>query len=179
LAIQSPEFEAIGSILAIQSPQLTPHPSDYGHLIAKQAAGLTQTELGLRLGLKGRAIYRWERDDSAPTRRHHRALVAALHGLDAQLISDLTSALGSSKRNARSAPVPAAPVLQAPAISPATAFELCLFRLADELDVPPRRVRAPLSRFLQRTRAAKLTLEAITQQLDTMIANAVPEPRGE
>ncbi len=138
---------------------------------ARQAACLTQKQLGMRLELKGRAVYRWERGESAPTRRHRRTLIAALNGLDPKLTAELVAAFAPSKHGTATAP--AAPLQPpTPTINPATAFELFLFRMADELDLPPRRVRTPLSRLLKRARAADLTLDALQHHLEAKIANS-------
>jgi hypothetical protein len=45
--------------------------------------------------------------------------------------------------------------------------------MADELDLPPRRVRHALRRLVNRLRADKLTLEAAEQRLDEWIATSV------
>jgi transcriptional regulator with XRE-family HTH domain len=137
---------------------------------ARRSAGLTQEQLGRRLGLQGRAIHRWECDETAPRRGHRRKLLEVLGGVDPGLLGQLTSALAPAQGNASSV-APAAPA-PAASVSPTTALELCLFRMADELDLPPRKVRTPLSRLLKRVRAANLTLEALQQHLDAAIANA-------
>jgi DNA-binding XRE family transcriptional regulator len=49
---------------------------------ARIAAKLTQDQLGHRIGVKGRAIYRWERGATVPTQRNRAALIAAISILD-------------------------------------------------------------------------------------------------
>jgi hypothetical protein len=39
-------------------------------------------------------------------------------------------------------------------------LQLAVFRMADELDLPPRRLRGPLLRLLKRLRTAELSVEA-------------------
>src|SRR5688572_19513210 len=60
---------------------------------ARKAAGLTQDELGRRIGLNGRAIYRWERGDFAPTRRNRSALVTAITPFNTEAGKQLRAAL--------------------------------------------------------------------------------------
>jgi len=49
-------------------------------------------------------------------------------------------------------------------------LEFAVFKMADELDVSPRRARRALSRLLERLRAANLTLEAIQLELTQVLA---------
>lgn len=135
---------------------------------ARIAAGLTQKQLGMRLGLKGRAVYRWERDDSAPTKRNQRALVTAIRAVNMQAASALAAAITTG-----GAPPPPAPVAAPPAAPTGpVALELAIFHAADELDLPPRRIRGALARLLKRMRAAGFTLETAQQQLDVWIATS-------
>jgi transcriptional regulator with XRE-family HTH domain len=56
---------------------------------ARHAAGLTQEQLASGSGLKGRAVYRWERADSSPTNRQRRALVLAIQAVNPKAVSAL------------------------------------------------------------------------------------------
>jgi hypothetical protein len=69
------------------------------------------------------------------------------------------------------APSGAAASNAAPA-NPQAALELLIFKAADELDVPPRRVRTAVARLLDRLRAAHFTLESAEQQLATWTTDA-------
>jgi transcriptional regulator with XRE-family HTH domain len=139
---------------------------------ARRQAGLTQAQLGLRLGLKGRAVYRWENAQSAPSRRHARALVAAIRAVNLEAGSALDAAIDAA-RPQKATPVVVAPAVAAPApISKPVEFERALFLLADELDLPARRLRGAVLRFVKRLRLASLSGEETEQLLEAWIANA-------
>jgi transcriptional regulator with XRE-family HTH domain len=141
---------------------------------ARRAAGLTQEHLGRRLGLKGRAIYRWERDESAPTRRHRRALIEEIRAVNASAAAELLAALTAelSKRGKGTSPAPALPAAPPPAAAPDVheTFEVAVLRMADELDLPARRVRRPLARLFARLRAGDVSLEVAEKELAGLIA---------
>ncbi len=136
---------------------------------ARHAAGLTQVQLGSRLGLKARAVYRWERDHSCPSKRHQRALVLAIQAVNSQAASALAALIPS----AGARPAPAAhlfPPIAQPLIDPAAALESAIYQAADELNVPARQVRVALVRLFGRLRQASLTLENVEQQLEQQLA---------
>lgn len=130
---------------------------------ARRASGLTQHQLGLRLGLKGRAIYRWERDDSAPRRARQAALVTIIHGVNPPAAAALAAVFARHSKQGRAAAATAAAASAPPAAPPPVdtkqVFALALFALADELDVPARRVRTALAQSLRRWREANITAE--------------------
>jgi transcriptional regulator with XRE-family HTH domain len=139
---------------------------------ARRTAGLTQEQLGGRLGLKGRAIYRWERGDSTPSQRHRRALVTAIGAVNAKAAAALAAALAvegkESSASAAEAQLAPAPAL----IDGKVALELAVFSMADELDLAPRRIRGSLLRLLKRLREANITFEAAQAQLEEWIRSA-------
>jgi hypothetical protein len=49
---------------------------------------------------------------------------------------------------------------------PGTSLELLLFRMADELDLAPRRIRGAFARLLRSMRAANLSLERAEKELE-------------
>ena len=133
---------------------------------ARRAAGLTQEQLGRRLGLKGRAVYRWENDAAAPSKRNRNALVVALQAVRPDVAAWLSTAIAEAEGSAPAAPAEPA----APPIDEAAVLEYALFTMADELDLPARRVRGALKRFLENLRAGKLTLESTERRLEEWIA---------
>lgn len=156
---------------------------------ARLATRLTQEQLGRRLGLKGRAVYRWESGHSEPQRRHRRALVTAIRAMDVSVATQLEAALASESDGASAAPARtngstagtlatagaehAAPTLAAPAVlGESRALELLLFRMADELDLPPRRMRGALARLLRGMRTENLSFETAERDLEAWIARA-------
>ena len=138
---------------------------------ARRSVDLTQTELGKRLGLKGSAIYRWETDESAPTRRHQRALVVAIQAVRPGAEAPLAAAFAALRTKEGSAP--AATVPQALPTSPtptADVLELAVLRMADELDLPARRLRRPLLRLLARLREGQFALDSAEQQIERWVS---------
>ncbi len=156
---------------------------------ARRAAGLAQETLGQRLGLQGRAIVRWERNETAPNDRHRRALIREIHLLNPQAGLALQAAV--SAKTGKAYTVASEPVDAEPSISPAQndnsksqspflvpapkttetaqtvldVLEFGVLKMADELDVAPRRVRRALSRLLERLREANVTLEPLQREL--------------
>jgi transcriptional regulator with XRE-family HTH domain len=140
---------------------------------ARLTLRLTQEQLGKRLGLKGRAIYRWERDDSAPRRYHRRQLVTAIEAIDPGVATTLRAAIESHERNPRGIVVVAPPPAPAPAQpTGAVALELAIFAMADELDLPPRRLRAALVKLLARLAEAGFSLDSARRHVEARIAGA-------
>lgn len=139
-------------------------------LQARRAAGLTQSELGRRLGLKGRAVYRWERDDSAPTKRNRAALVTAFTATKPEIGAWFKDAMMSATEGPKE-PVAAAPT-SPPAPSGPELLAKAVFVFADEVDLPPRRARGALKRLVARLRDANLSLESVQSLLDEWIQRA-------
>jgi transcriptional regulator with XRE-family HTH domain len=139
---------------------------------ARQTTGLTQEQLGKHLGLKGRAIYRWERDESRPNRANQQRVLALITSLHQPAAAKLSAAMADhasiSPIVAPSAPAP----LAAASAAPRSVVEHSVFSMADELDLPARRVRGALSRWLRRVREAELTLDVAQRELDSWIADA-------
>jgi transcriptional regulator with XRE-family HTH domain len=132
--------------------------------------GLTQAQLGMRVGLRGRAVYRWERGASVPSRRSRRALVTVLNALNPAAASMLAEALAVDGRSAAAAPVPVP--IAPPPISEKQATELAVFAMADELDLSARRVRGSLARLLRRMRETNLTLDAAQRELHAWMGSS-------
>jgi transcriptional regulator with XRE-family HTH domain len=133
---------------------------------ARRSAGLTQEQLGLRLGLKGRAIFRWERDQVVPSKKHREALVTALRAVNDEVATRLEQAIAVDGGE-RIAAAPAPPPIDEVAI-----LESAVFTMADELDLPPRRVRHALRGLVKRLRADKMTIDATEKRLEEWIATS-------
>lgn len=139
---------------------------------ARMAAGLTQEQLGSRLRLKGRAVYRWERDESTPRRRHRAALVAAIQQVNPAAGDALAAALATvSKRPLHLVQV-TPPVAAPSAIDTKLSLELGLYAFAEELDVPARRARTALAQLLQRWREAGVTFDTAERHLQESLGTA-------
>ena len=146
---------------------------------ARLASGLTQDQLGTRLGLKGRAVSRWELDTSAPRRRHRRELVAVISASNQAAAATLAAVIASETKRGRRAPTaPPTPTPEPPppAINPQVQLDLAVFAMADELDVPAGRLRAALIKLLKRMRETNLTLDAAQLQLEQRNAPALAKP---
>ena len=137
---------------------------------ARVASGLTQEQLGRRLGLKGRAVYRWERDASAPRKRHRRELVTAISAVNQAAATTLATVFASEAKGRLGAPAPApAPAPAVPVIDPQITLEFAVFAMADDLDIPARRLRGGLIRFVKRLREASITLDTVQRQLEAQL----------
>ena len=183
----------------IPIPQRLPNRLQLGACIveARRAVSLTQDALGQRIELQGRAIYRWERNETAPNDRHRRALIREIHRLNPQVGLTLQAAITAKTGKAYqvvSAPLVAEPsissariddskspgpyLVQAPQVPKASEntqpmldiLEFAVLKMADELDVAPRRVRRALSRLLDRLSEAKLTLETLQLEFARVFA---------
>jgi len=143
---------------------------------ARAAVGLTQEALAARLRLKARAISRWEGDRSVPKRRRRAALVATISEVNPEAGAALASAFASATTQrgrlvvlGASPPPAAAP----PPLDAKLAFELALFALAEELDVPPGRLRSGLVRWQKRCREANVSFEAAQRQIESWAETAM------
>jgi transcriptional regulator with XRE-family HTH domain len=132
---------------------------------ARHAAHLTQEQLGRRLGLKGSAIYRWECGHSEPAPRHRRALVLALRTADPGMAAQLDAAL-ELHDGGNAAPALTLAEARAALAGSGGSLEILVFRMANELDLPPRRVRGACARLLRSLRAAHLTVERAEKELE-------------
>jgi transcriptional regulator with XRE-family HTH domain len=131
---------------------------------ARRSAGLTQEQLGRRVGLKGRAVFRWERDQAVPSKKNRAALVTALRAVNPEIAARLEQVIVPGA-NQPATPPP-------PPVDEGAVIEHAVFTMADELDLPPRRVRHALRRLVKRLRADKLTLDATEKRLDEWIATS-------
>ena len=123
---------------------------------ARTEAKLTQEELGRRIGLSGRAIYRWERGEYGPTRRNRSALVTTISVLHPEAGQRLKAAFDGATSAA-----PRAVALAASPTSHDVAVQLSLLAFAHQLDAPPGRVRTALVRFCKQLASTQLTVDAL------------------
>lgn len=145
---------------------------------ARVALELTQAQLGRRMGMVGggQAICRWEGNHSRPRPRQREALLAAMGALNPAVAAQL-AAVFAAKSGPPGEPSTggarvtgtrrAATANESPAPSPSAqpaadiALELALLRMADELDVPARRLRVSALNFLEALRAARIGIDDI------------------
>jgi len=135
---------------------------------ARVACGLTQDQLAQYLRLKARAVSRWELARAAPTKANRRAIVATLKMLNPTVGAQFEESLVELYQKPEATPAPP-PV---PPPDPRVSFELAIFAMADELDLPPRRIRGALVRLLKRLQNTGYSLETAEKQVQAWIAEA-------
>jgi len=130
----------------------------------------------MRMGLKGRAVYRWERGDSLPRRRHRGHLFRAIQVLSEDAAAKLLAAFAAHDAAAKGLMLaaPAAPAVPAGPTGP-VALELAVFAMADELDLAPRRLRLALGRLFARVAEAGYSLDAARREVE---ARSAPQQEG-
>lgn len=138
---------------------------------ARLTVRLTQQQLGTRMGLKGRAVYRWERGDSLPRRRLRADLIRVIQLLSVDAATRLQAAFAAHDAVAKGQ-VPAALVPPPPPAKPSgpVALELAVFAMADELDLAPRRLRSALIRLFARVAEAGYSLDSARREVEARSA---------
>src|SRR5437763_1956839 len=106
---------------------------------ARARTALEQAELGARVGVSGRTIYRWEHGRTAPRAAQLKTVAEALRGLDATAAAAFTKAVGV---------VLAPQDTDARAAGRRSAFESATYLAADALDVPAAKLRSVLRSWL-------------------------------
>ncbi|MFO0549265.1 MAG: helix-turn-helix transcriptional regulator [Polyangiaceae bacterium] len=124
---------------------------------ARLAAGLTQAALGVRIGVGGLTVCRWELGRFAPTRRNFEAIVAHLRTIRPDVADYLW---GEATGN----PAPAPPPPSVPALRAG------VLELADVLDASPRRARAAVERLFAALVAERFTLAGAHGAVEAWIA---------
>jgi hypothetical protein len=92
-------------------------------------------------------------------------LVTALRAVNQDVAAKLAAEM------APQAPKPTQ-VAAPPPLSGAVVLELAIAAMADELDLPPRRIRGAIVRLLKRLNATSFTLESLQQQIEARIASS-------
>lgn len=141
---------------------------------ARRSAQLTQEQLGRYMGLKGRAVYRWECGHAVPRRRMRWLLLRQIQLHNPEAAAKLSAAFEAHTARVKGlVPAPPPPALPAPAKpSGAVALELALLAAADELDLSPRRLRASLARLCARAGEAGYSLDAMRHEMDARSAGS-------
>ena len=142
---------------------------------ARRECDLTQDQLARRLGVKGRALSRWELGHCKPSKRHRAELLTAFQHVDPEWASWLANMMGSLAQVGGATQATSEAHPSAPEVDSRAVVELAVFTLADELDLPARRVRGPLAKLLVRLRQASLTLDGASRALDELSATAVAD----
>jgi transcriptional regulator with XRE-family HTH domain len=132
---------------------------------ARRATGLTASALGPRIGVLARAIYRWEQDHVAPSKRHRAKLVAEIRVFNPAAADTLLRALNGEPPIAQGQPSD-----ETLTITKKQALEFATFLAADELELVPRRLRGPLTRLFKRLDKSGFTFESARTALESWIA---------
>lgn len=135
---------------------------------ARRAVGLTQKELAKRLGLQEQAVRRWEWEDALPSPVNRQALVAAIAALDAEAAQKLAAVideeLNGTASDASMAASEAARVVPRPGVVEPPNY--AVLKMAEDLDVPPRRVRAAVMAFLNQLHDSNISIETAVHLLE-------------
>jgi DNA-binding transcriptional regulator YiaG len=139
---------------------------------ARRTCGFTQVQLAARLDVKGRAVYRWERGTSVPSKSHQSRLLLEISSRDQQAAEQLRPVLLSHwDAKGRPTPPPAPPAPAAPPpVDPRVILERSVFVMADELDLPANRVRGSFRRLLRRLRESYTTLDAVQGDMEEWLS---------
>lgn len=133
---------------------------------ARRRLGLTQEDLGKRLGIKSRAVSRWEIGTSGPSRQHRKELVTILGERDAAVGAELASAFArlypKKLRKGQKPPPPPEPPRPPPNPS---VLDRAVLHAADALDVAPRRARSFAIDILRGLLQSHLTVEEAIGEL--------------
>jgi transcriptional regulator with XRE-family HTH domain len=144
---------------------------------ARLSVRLTQTALARYIGLKGRAVYRWERGDSLPRKPVRSLLIRVIQIRSGEAAAKLAAAFESHAARVKglveAAPAPATPPAKP---SGSLALELAIFAMADELDLAPRRLRASLPRLFARVAEAGYSLDSARHEVEVRVSGTYEAP---
>jgi transcriptional regulator with XRE-family HTH domain len=144
---------------------------------AQMALGLTQEQVGARLGASRRTVSRWIGHQSSPTIDHLTTLARIVHSTDAALAAQLAAEAGQTLQSLglvqpmpRFEPPPAAsphPPAPPPRAVPPVALlvESIVCAAAETLQVAPSGVREALRSAFARARGLGLTVEEVDAAL--------------
>lgn len=121
---------------------------------ARVSARLTMTAMGALVGVGGRAVARWERSLSTPSKATMLRLVSELRRYDVAAATTLARALAVEPALPPAPPPPSPEALRA-----------AVLEVADRLDAAPSKTRRALGALFDQILAAHFTLEGATAAL--------------
>jgi transcriptional regulator with XRE-family HTH domain len=127
---------------------------------ARTALGLSQREIGLRLGVARRTLTRWEIDGDLPPLGQRKHIATSFADAPAEVRAALVASLELDEAFVLSLAVPERE--RAPA---GHDLNGALLAICEQLDVSPGRVRAALLDFLGRLDAMGLSVQAVRASL--------------
>lgn len=131
---------------------------------ARKAAKLSQKELSERLGIRAQTIRRWEWEDTFPSPTKRAALVEEILSVNPEAARKLARALDIEPNRAPAG----ADVAQSASTSAngSLTIDFAIFKMSDDLDATPRRVRSSVLELVKRLRAANLSMEEVERHLE-------------
>jgi DNA-binding XRE family transcriptional regulator len=105
--------------------------------LARKHLDLSQAELAARFGVERHSVSRWEKAGTLPPDRVKAQVVKRLGDVPPAIVREIAAALGA-------APSPAV----APSVDHRATVDMIVYRVADQLDMTARSVRATLLRAL-------------------------------
>jgi DNA-binding XRE family transcriptional regulator len=150
-------------------------PSTFGVALmnAREATGLSQTELAARLRTLPNTVYRWEKRRSKPPMEKRIALIRALADAPRALLDELADESGvdllaigmGPPPPAVPAAVPLVPVPSAITATTQTMVDDALREAAEEIEVSPKVLRPALSRMLDRLARGGVPIDAASRMV--------------
>jgi transcriptional regulator with XRE-family HTH domain len=128
-------------------------------LQARVHVRMSQGELGRKCGAAVRTMSRWENGFRVPNAEQTLAIVRALLEIDEEAAEHVAVAAGSSLERLGLAEPPTPPSPPARVPPSKEAIELAMYGAAEEIDVPPARLRAPLVKLFAKLAALGATWE--------------------
>ena len=143
----------------------TPLPFGVALTKAREAAGLSQTQIASRLRTLPNTVHRWEKRRSIPSMEVRIALLRLLAEAPRALLEDLAEEANVDLASIGMGPPPP-PVTALPSLSPtAQATVDDALREAAEIDVTPRVLRPALSRMLDRLARSGVLIDAAARMV--------------
>ena len=137
---------------------------------ARLKLGLTQTQLAGLVGLHPNAIVRWEGGVGVPAKRNRARILAAVNTVNAEAGRTLSAAFAEAfppkRRPGQPAPVAPPPPPAAPVYETSVWVTQAAYRVAEHLDVSPRRARGAALRMLRLLAKGHVTVEQAVAELE-------------
>ncbi|MGO8999947.1 MAG: helix-turn-helix domain-containing protein [Polyangiaceae bacterium] len=144
----------------------TPLPFGVALTKAREAAGLSQTQIASRLRTLPNTVHRWEKRRSIPSMEVRIALLRLLAEAPRALLEDLAEEANVDLASIGMGPPPP-PVTALPSLSPTAQATVddALREAAEEIDVTPRVLRPALSRMLDRLARSGVPIDAAARMV--------------
>jgi transcriptional regulator with XRE-family HTH domain len=165
-----------------------PSPFAAALTAARQAAGVTQTQIARELELYPNQVHRWEKQGTFPSMEKRIAVLRMLKGAPRALLDELARQSDVTLESIGMGlppPPPPSPPAHAAAASPATAppmaanaqatIDDAVREAAEEMDVSPKVLRPALSRMLDRLARTGVPIDAAARMVLGVPKKASPK----